>query len=151
MRAALRRVQYSLHGLARVRARLTPTPRGADRTVTNPGDRSDELNDGFVALMYENWLANPASVGEEWQERFRSTGAPGGSSAPAAAPPTPAAAATKAPPAATPAAAAKPAAEVPEGAALMKGPDGGLVRNMNASLTVPTATTIRVIAMSTIR
>ncbi|MCB0880219.1 MAG: 2-oxo acid dehydrogenase subunit E2, partial [Thermoleophilia bacterium] len=116
------------------------------------GDRSDALNDGFVQLMYENWLANPASVGEEWQKLFREQGAPAGAA------PASGATAVKAPPAtAAPAAAApapKPAAKkagtVPDGAALMKGPDGGLVRNMNASLTVPTATTFRTIAMSTI-
>jgi 2-oxoglutarate dehydrogenase E1 component len=117
------------------------------------GDRSDALNDGFVQLMYENWLANPASVSEEWQQLFRDRGAPS-SDAPAASatavkspPASPAAPA----PASTPPAPAKAkAGEVPDDAKLMKGPDGGLVRNMNASLTVPTATTFRTIPMSTI-
>ncbi|MCW2921095.1 MAG: sucA [Thermoleophilia bacterium] len=123
-------------------------------------DRSDALNDGFVQLMYENWLANPASVDEEWQKLFREGGAPGSAqptAAPAASP-----AAVKAPPAAAAPAAAAAAstpapkapaakdADLPEGATLMKGPDRGLVQNMNTSLTVPTATTFRTIAMSTI-
>ncbi|MCW2925045.1 MAG: kgd, partial [Thermoleophilia bacterium] len=119
-------------------------------------DRSDALNDGFVQMMYENWLANPASVDEEWGTRFREDGDPAGDGTSAGAP-APAAAAVKAPPAPpaaaaspTPAPAAKPKADVPDGATLMKGPDGGLVRNMNASLSVPTATTFRVVAMSTI-
>ncbi|MEO6866753.1 MAG: 2-oxo acid dehydrogenase subunit E2, partial [Gaiellales bacterium] len=118
-------------------------------------DRSDSLNDGFVQLMYENWLANPASVSEEWQTLFRDGGAPDtgqaraatATIAPPAPPPPPAAAAATPPPAA---AAKKPAADTPDGAKLLKGPDGGLVRNMNASLTVPTATTFRNIAMATI-
>jgi len=118
------------------------------------GETSDAMNDGFVQMMYENWLANPASVDEEWQTLFREGGAPDGNGSPAATP-APAAAATVAPPAAAAPPApsakpAKPAAEAPEGAKLMKGPDGGLVRNMNASLSVPTATTIRTIAMATI-
>jgi 2-oxoglutarate dehydrogenase E1 component len=116
------------------------------------GDRSDALNDGFVQLMYENWLANPASVGAEWQELFRTQGAPAGAGSPPATA-APAAAAVQAPPAPAapkPAVAKPAAADVPDGAALMKGPDGGLVRNMNASLTVPTATTFRTIPMATI-
>jgi 2-oxoglutarate dehydrogenase E1 component len=118
-------------------------------------DRSDALNDGFVQLMYENWLANPASVSEEWQTLFREGGDPSATAAaPAAAavkaPPAPASSTPTAAPAPKAPAAKAPAGDVPDGAALMKGPDGGLVRNMNASLTMPTATTFRTIAMSTV-
>ncbi|MCW2955132.1 MAG: kgd, partial [Thermoleophilia bacterium] len=107
------------------------------------GDRSDALNDGFVQLMYENWLANPASVSEEWQTLFREGGDPARGGTTVVAPPA-------APPPA-PAAAAKPPAKngaVPENATPMKGPDAGLVKNMTASLSVPTATTMRTIAVS---
>ncbi|MCW2928130.1 MAG: kgd, partial [Thermoleophilia bacterium] len=115
------------------------------------GDRSDALNDGFVQLMYENWLANPASVSEEWQTLFREGGDPANAgAATAVAPPPPAAPPAAAAPPAPAKPAAKPGAEAPDNAKLMKGPDGGLVRNMNASLSVPTATTFRVVAMSTI-
>ena len=120
-------------------------------------DRSDELNDGFVQLMYENWLANPASVDEEWQTLFQEGGSPAGNGgaatavapAPAsvAAPPA-AAAATPPPPPPAKAPAAK--ADVPDGAALLKGPDAGLVKNMNASLAVPVATTIRTVSVATL-
>lgn len=113
------------------------------------GEKSDALNDGFVQLMYENWLANPASVDAEWRELFakESTPSPAASS-PVLAAPT--AVATQVPAATTAPAAKKPAPELPAGAKLMKGPDGGLVRNMNASLSVPTATTLRTIAMSVV-
>ena len=137
------------------------------------GDKSDSLNDGFVQMMYETWLADPASVSEEWQAQFRdggqgesANGSTNGSPAatavatPPAAPPaapaptSPAAStapATNAAPTAPPAkAAAKAPAGAPEGATAMKGPDAGLVRNMNASLEVPVATTIRTVSVATL-
>ncbi|MCW2961089.1 MAG: 2-oxoglutarate dehydrogenase, subunit [Thermoleophilia bacterium] len=117
------------------------------QTVT--GDRSDALNDGFVQLMYENWLANPASVSEEWQTLFREGGDPArGGTAVAVPPPPPAASPAAAPQAAKPAAKANGA--IPDDAKPMKGPDAGLVKNMTASLAVPTATTIRTIAVATL-
>ncbi|MBC7644153.1 MAG: 2-oxo acid dehydrogenase subunit E2, partial [Thermoleophilia bacterium] len=137
-------------------------------------EATDAFNDGFVQMMYESWLSNPASVSDEWQQMFAG-GAPNGGSTSA---PPPAATATagtaataaQAPPAkggngngatATPPAAPTPApagkaapaaakAELPEGAVLLKGPAAGLVRNMNESLTVPVATTLRTLAMSTL-
>ena len=115
------------------------------------GDRSDALNDGFVQLMYENWLANPASVSEEWQRMFREGGDPSGTprrrrrAATAVAPPVPRPP-PRLPPRRPPPKPHGAAPAPPEGAKLMKGPDGGLVRNMNASLTVPTATTFRTVA-----
>lgn len=118
-------------------------------------DRSDALNDGFVQMMYENWLANPASVDEEWQTLFREGGDPatgGGTATAVVAPPVaaPPAAAAPTPPAAPAPAAAKPKADVPADATLLKGPDAGLVKNMNASLAVPTATTIRTVSVATL-
>jgi 2-oxoglutarate dehydrogenase E1 component len=120
----------------------------------------DALNDGFVQLMHENWLANPASVSEEWRTLFENGeaapgAAPAGSATAVAAPPAPAASVPAATPAAPPAATAtapakKAGSSVPDGAKPMKGPDGGLVKNMTASLSVPTATTFRTVAVATL-
>ncbi|MBC7460063.1 MAG: multifunctional oxoglutarate decarboxylase/oxoglutarate dehydrogenase thiamine pyrophosphate-binding subunit/dihydrolipoyllysine-residue succinyltransferase subunit [Thermoleophilia bacterium] len=119
-------------------------------------DRSDALNDGFVQMMYENWLANPASVEEEWQTLFRDGGDPaseGGTATAVVAPPAPPAAppaAATAPAAAPAAPPAPPKADVPADAALLKGADAGLVKNMNSSLGVPTATTFRTVSVATL-
>jgi 2-oxoglutarate dehydrogenase E1 component len=124
-------------------------------------DVSDGFNDGFVQLMYENWQRNPESVSQEWRTLF-AAGAPGnGLGAAAGGANRPPAAATvaapSAPPATAPTAAANgatkppsPAVDLPAGAVLLKGPAAGLVKNMNESLTVPTATTFRTIPVATL-
>lgn len=66
---------------------------------------------------------------------------------PAAAAPAPVKAAPAAPAPAKPAAAAKPAAEAPAGPELitLRGPAAAVAKNMNASLEVPTATSVRAV------
>ncbi len=101
--------------------------------------------------MYEQFTADPSSVGESWREFFedyRSVTAPVQAAratppASAAAPSTPAA---PAPASATAAAAptpATPAAVETERGELIKGVGAVIVRNMSASLEVPTATSFR--------
>ena len=100
--------------------------------------------------MYEQFTADPSSVGESWREFFedyRSVTAPL-HPAPAPAPATPATPATTlAPalsaPAAAPVLAATPAAAEAERGELIKGVGAVIVRNMSASLEVPTATSFR--------
>ncbi len=133
---------------------------------------SDSTGSGFganswlVEEMYEQYRADPESVGESWQEFFedyRSVSAPAHVNDQVAAAPAPTAAPAPAPaaapvPAATPAtapapsAAAAPAPAAPEPAAkpaaeqpgeLIKGVGAAIVRNMSASLEVPTATSFR--------
>jgi multifunctional 2-oxoglutarate metabolism enzyme len=127
-------------------------------------------NDWLVDEMYEQYLADPASVSESWREFFAdyrrggakgdapaATPPPAPAPAPAAPPadtaPAPAPAATPAPaPAAPPSpAAAKPEAE-PEAPApagdpveLLRGPAARIAANMSASTAVPTATSVRVV------
>ena len=107
----------------------------------------ETANAGFAQAIYEEFLKNPASVGEEWRRLFESgvvgldsqngQGGPGAAPADAAstvqAPPTVpnAPTAATAPPVST-------AQSVP-----IRGPAARLVQNMNESLTVPTATTFR--------
>ncbi len=116
-------------------------------------------NSWLVEEMYEQYRADPSSVGESWQEFFedyRSVSAPAHvetlatvPSAPAAAPPTPAAEPAARPSA--PAPVATPAPEVTTSTAsadeqpgeLIKGVGAAIVRNMSASLDVPTATSFR--------
>ena len=124
-------------------------------------------NAWLVDEMYDQYKADPASVSESWQEFFadykqgadapeltngagasnsaaatatassNGTASPEAAPAPAAPPPKPAPAAT--PPA--PAAAAAPAAELPGDP--IRGAASSIVKNMSASLTVPTATSVR--------
>jgi multifunctional 2-oxoglutarate metabolism enzyme len=95
----------------------------------------ETANAGFAQAMYEEFLRDPAAVGLEWRRLFES-GVVGerpdgnGASAPAQA-------------GAPPAAAAPPA-----GSSAIKGPAARLVANMNESLTVPTATTLRVLPVA---
>jgi 2-oxoglutarate dehydrogenase E1 component len=74
--------------------------------------------------------------------------APAQPAAPAQAPaPAPAKPAAKAPAAARPAAKAEPAAEAPEGPeyVTLRGPSAAVAKNMNASLELPTATSVRAV------
>jgi multifunctional 2-oxoglutarate metabolism enzyme len=94
----------------------------------------ETANAGFAQAMYEEFLRDPAAVGPEWRRLFES-GVIGerprgnGAGRPAAAPSAP----------------ASTAASLPAGASLIKGPAAKLVTNMNESLTIPTATTFRVV------
>ena len=103
----------------------------------------ETANAGFAQAMYEEFLRDPSAVGIEWRRLFESGVVgeqPDGNGALAPAP------ATAARPA--PAAAAATPAGLPPGAAPIKGPAAKLVANMNDSLGVPTATTIRVLPVA---
>jgi 2-oxoglutarate dehydrogenase E1 component len=109
----------------------------------------ETANAGFAQAMYEEFLRDPAAVGPEWRRLFESGVVgerPEGNGASAHRPatePRPAVTAALAPAPALPA----PDAQVPAGASALKGPAAKLVANMTESLTVPTATTFRVLAV----
>ncbi|HEX6644880.1 MAG TPA: 2-oxo acid dehydrogenase subunit E2, partial [Gemmatimonadales bacterium] len=94
----------------------------------------ETANAGFAQAMYEEFLRNPASVGEGWRRLFES-GVVG-----------------EMPPAPEPSANGGSKAAAPEERAApgepIKGPAARLVQNMNESLTVPTATTFRELPVS---
>ena len=99
----------------------------------------ETANAGFAQAMYEEFLRDPASVGPEWRRMFEAgvvgekpeaqNGA--GAAAPSAVP--------------GPAERAPATADLPPGATPIKGPAAKLVANMTESLTVPTATSFRVV------
>ncbi len=113
-------------------------------------------NAAFVQAMYEDYLRDPSSVGQEWRELFdngklaelpviptdrsevrdegRGTG--DGSTAEAAAAPRSTRPSSPVPP--------------PHGATPITGPAARLVANMTDSLTVPTATSFRDISATTL-
>ncbi len=110
----------------------------------------ETANAGFAQAMYEEFLRDPTAVGPEWRRLFESgivgekpssngAGQRGGGAAgqqvhgPDRMVPEPAA-----PP-------RDPATPLPPGASPIKGPAAKLVANMEQSLTVPTATTFRVV------
>jgi 2-oxoglutarate decarboxylase len=100
----------------------------------------ETANAGFAQALYEDFLRDPASVSPEWRRLFESgqvgeKPAPNGTGAPAPSPVT-----NGAPPAST----------APAGATPIKGPALRLAQNMNESLTVPTATTFRELAVGTL-
>ena len=115
-------------------------------------------NSGLVEEMYRQYLDNPESVSESWRDFFadyapRGAGAPPAPPpAPAPAAPAPAPAAPTPPPAAPGAPVAKPTG--PSGppimdgetAAPLRGSAARIVENMEASLGVPTATSVRTVA-----
>ena len=109
----------------------------------------ETANAGFAQAMYEEFLRDPAAVGPEWRRLFESgvvgeRPEPNGTAAQAARPPAEPRATVAA---AMPAAPAPPSA-VPAGASPIKGPAAKLVANMNESLSVPTATTFRVLPVA---
>jgi 2-oxoglutarate dehydrogenase E1 component len=97
----------------------------------------ETANAGFAQAMYEEFLRDPAAVGPDWRRLFESGVVGERPEGNGAAPPPPPA----------PRAVVTPAASdgMPAGAAAIKGPAARLVANMNESLTVPTATTMRVV------
>jgi len=94
-------------------------------------------NAGLVDEMYRLYRENPQSVSEAWRDFFQDYTPHRGDQAPAAAPTAPAAAATT-PPAAVPAPARAPGSATP-----LRGAAARIVDNMEASLGVPTATSVR--------
>jgi multifunctional 2-oxoglutarate metabolism enzyme len=116
-------------------------------------------NEWIVEDMYQRYLADPASVDAAWHDFFAdykpaldtAPPAPTGNGAPAAAPPkaAPAPAPAKAPPPAPTGdgKTAKAATPVPTGAKTvpLRGVAARIVANMDQSLTVPTATSVRAV------
>ena len=102
----------------------------------------ETANAGFAQAMYEEFLKNPESVGDDWRALFES-GVVG--ERPAAGNGRPAAAE-----AATPVAAEPPSRRAAEDGTPLKGPALRLALNMNESLTVPTATSFRELPVSTL-
>jgi len=105
-------------------------------------------NAWLVDERYEQYLADPAAVNDSWQDFFADY-RPGGGQATLPTPRTPVAAAAAAPPPTpAPAKAAAPAASDAKPAKVqlgepIRGAGARIVSNMEASLTVPTATSFR--------
>ena len=113
--------------------------------------RFDDLgpNSGLVEELYQRYLENPASVDEHWRAYFSGATPPtgdGAAPAPAAPPAEAAPAATPAPAAPTPAP-ARPGPIVLDGdePEPLRGAAARIVENMEASLGVPTATSVRAV------
>jgi len=117
----------------------------------------ETANAGFAQAMYEEFLRDPTAVGPEWRRLFESgivgekpspNGAgqrDGGAAGQEQRTADRIASASAAPPPMTRSAGPPPAAPLPSGASPIKGPAAKLVVNMEQSLTVPTATTLRVV------
>ena len=112
----------------------------------DPSPQITGPNAWLVDEMYEQYVADPSSVSESWQDFFadyRPSASPrGGLAAPSAAPAPAAPAATEAP---APTAAPAPAPATPEEppGTPLRGAAARIVANMEASLEVPTATSFR--------
>ena len=115
----------------------------------------ETANAGFAQAMYEEYLRDPTAVGPEWRRLFESgvvgdggDGSRRGSGEEAAQVSrnagTPG---SGAPTDSSPAATTSPAPRVPASQPI-KGPAAKLVANMTESLTVPTATTFRVVSVA---
>jgi 2-oxoglutarate dehydrogenase E1 component len=101
----------------------------------------ETANAGFAQAMYEEFLKDPATVGPDWRRLFESgvvgeRPGIGGNGANAVESPAETRVAVK-----------ESAQELPAGTTPIKGPAAKLVANMTESLTVPTATTFRVLAV----
>src|SRR2546423_6612944 len=102
-------------------------------------------NVGLVEEIYRQWLEDPSSVSESWQDFFadykpRLPAASGGNGETAV--DEPPAVETPKPAAPPPPSAPAPA---PDGATPLRGAAASIVKNMEASLGVPTATSARVV------
>jgi len=106
-------------------------------------------NAAFVQAMYEDYLRDPASVGQEWRELFdngklaelpiiQGAGSTEQGAVSATAAPAPAPSAPRSP------------LPAPPGAVPITGPAARLVANMTESLAVPTATSFRDISATTL-
>jgi len=112
----------------------------------------ETANAGFAQAMYEEFLRDPAAVGAEWRRLFE-TGVIGERPSPDGSRGTASAAVAPAAESSRPALSAGPgpeAGELPHGASAIKGPAAKLVSNMTESLSVPTATTLRVLPVATL-
>lgn len=113
---------------------------------SNPTDPAATLgaNAWLVDELYQQYLEFPSSVGEKWREFFSTYRSNGGSAGTVQEPLAPPSAT---PPSATPPAAppaAKPAPPAPaQGVEPLRGAAARIVENMQRSLSVPTATSIR--------
>ena len=106
--------------------------------VANHSERQDRdfvdvnvfetANAGFAQALYEEFLRDPSSVSPEWRRLFESGVAGEQPPAPSGNGPSPA---------------PDPVSDGPPGGTEIKGPAGRLVANMEESLSVPTATTVR--------
>src|SRR5581483_592121 len=106
-----------------------------------PSTGSFGPNAWLVDDMYDRFLADPNSVSESWREFFadyRPAPVPAPQSAPAAAPAPPAPAAKASP-------TAPGAADGSVEATVLRGAASRIVANMEASLAVPTATSVRTV------
>ena len=100
----------------------------------------ETANAGFAQAVYEDYLKDPSTVAPEWRRLFEA-GRVG-----EAPPPSPVPAGNGAP-SPTGNGAGGPASAAPANALPIKGPAARLAANMQESLTVPTATTFREIAV----
>ena len=105
----------------------------------------ETANAGFAQAMYEEFLKDPAAVGPDWRRLFES-GVVGERPGVAGNGATATEAVREAPAPAAPEPVA-PTRELPAGTTAIKGPAAKLVANMTESLSVPTATTYRVVAV----
>jgi len=108
------------------------------------------FNTGYIEELYRQYLENPDSVGESWQEFFQGFKPDDGFVAAAQPAPTQAPPAANVPEGGVPQTPASPAEAVKEAASyaeenIIRGPAAKIVENMEASLGVPTATSVRTI------
>jgi 2-oxoglutarate dehydrogenase E1 component len=106
-----------------------------DRDVPGVGP-----NSWLIEEMYQQYLADPSTVGETWREFFADYQPPGDGRKAEKQPEAPVPAVT--PSTAAPAAEATPEAVTP-GSTPLRGADAAIVKHMEASLSVPTATSVR--------
>src|SRR5437763_14136396 len=119
--------------------------------VTPVGRLAGEFgpNVGLVEEIYRQWLEDPSSVAESWQDFFadytpRLPDRTGNGESSVEAPPAPQPQAPAPPP---PAPQSQPQPQPADGPApsIIRGAGAAIVRNMEASLGVPTATSARVV------
>ena len=102
-------------------------------------------NAAFVQVMYEQWLQDPTSVGQEWRELFEN-----GKLAQLPVIPVPRETGNAQRETQAPSTLPVSRSTLPAGAAPITGPAARLVSNMTDSLSVPTATSFRDISANTL-
>ncbi|WP_117212849.1 multifunctional oxoglutarate decarboxylase/oxoglutarate dehydrogenase thiamine pyrophosphate-binding subunit/dihydrolipoyllysine-residue succinyltransferase subunit [Allorhizocola rhizosphaerae] len=103
-------------------------------------------NEWIVEEMYQKYLNDPSSVDPAWHDFFADYKPFEAPAAPAKAPAAPAAEKAEKPaPAPSPKAAEKPAVKIDGKAVPLRGVASKIVENMDASLSVPTATSVRAV------
>ncbi|MGH8998274.1 MAG: 2-oxoglutarate dehydrogenase E1 subunit family protein, partial [Acidimicrobiia bacterium] len=107
--------------------------------------RFDEANLGLVDEIHRQYLEDPSSVSEHWREFFEDGSREQPASVPDARPAPPSPAPPPATPASAPSTPSAPSAPVLEGDEMrpLRGAAARIVENMEASLGVPTATSVR--------